>query len=48
MALAVRAMIGKALNVSILRMARMVSYPSISGIMMSIKTTSIPGVFFKR
>ena len=29
-------------------MARMVSYPSISGIMMSIKTTSIPGVFFKR
>src|SRR5215510_10389635 len=42
-ALAVKAMIGRSLNRSIRRTARMVSYPSISGIMMSINTTSTSG-----
>ena len=37
------AMIGSDANRSIARIARMVSYPSMTGIMMSIRTTSKSG-----
>ena len=44
MALAVTAMIGRLLNCGSLRITRIVSRPSISGIMMSIRTMSIVGL----
>ena len=43
MALAVTAMIGRSLQAGILRISRIVSMPSISGIMMSISTMSMSG-----
>ena len=43
MALAVTAMMGRSLNFPVLRIACIVLYPSMSGIMMSMRTTSMPG-----
>src|SRR5260221_96984 len=45
-AFAVTAIIGRSLKSSSPRMIRIVSYPSSSGIMMSMRTTSMFGLFF--